>query len=172
MPVAEMAGRYGHIPKAHSAWTLSSPIEQGRKFYDLCSLDCVVAWCKARQKLVVVKPVAAAEPVAVEQPIAAPVAANDDAFAAFWRAYPRKVAKTNAFRAFAKVLAKGVTLDTLLAAIAKQKRSQQWQKDAGRFIPHPATWLNQERWNDATDQPQTKSTIQGGFIPHHNGGNF
>ena len=171
MAVAEMVGRYSHIPKAHSAWTLSSPIEQGRKFYDLCGLDCVVSWCKARQKLVAVKPTGPPLPVGllplqVDNPF--PVAAFD----AFWKAYPRKVAKPNARKAFAKVLANGVTIDTLLAAIDRQKRSQQWQKDSGQFIPHPATWLNQERWTDAVDAMPVKSCIQGGIVPQHSNGNF
>ena len=26
--------------------------------------------------------------------------------------------------------------------------TDQWRKDAGAFIPHPATFLNQERWKD------------------------
>jgi hypothetical protein len=26
--------------------------------------------------------------------------------------------------------------------------SAEWTKDGGQFIPHPATWLNQKRWED------------------------
>ena len=26
--------------------------------------------------------------------------------------------------------------------------SEQWARDGGRYIPHPTTWLNGERWND------------------------
>ena len=39
-------------------------------------------------------------------------------------------------------------LDTLIAAVEKQKTWEQWQKDEGQFIPNPATWLNQSRWDD------------------------
>jgi hypothetical protein len=28
------------------------------------------------------------------------------------------------------------------------KNSKQWVKDGGQFIPHPTTWLNNERWCD------------------------
>ena len=28
------------------------------------------------------------------------------------------------------------------------KQTEQWKKDNGKFIPYPATWLNQERWTD------------------------
>ena len=33
-------------------------------------------------------------------------------------------------------------------AISCSKRSPQWQRDDGQFIPLPATWLNNERWED------------------------
>jgi DNA replication protein DnaC len=33
-------------------------------------------------------------------------------------------------------------------SLNKYKKSPQWTKDGGQFIPHAATWLNQERWND------------------------
>ena len=69
----------------------------------------------------------------------------DPAFEAFWDAYPRKEGKHKAEEAFAKVNA---PLGTLLDAIELQKKSAQWTKDGGQFIPHPATWLNGQRWLD------------------------
>ena len=41
-----------------------------------------------------------------------------------------------------------VALPVLLEALEKQKKSAQWVKDGGVFIPHPATWLNGKRWED------------------------
>ena len=35
-----------------------------------------------------------------------------------------------------------------MSAIEAQKKSPQWTKDGGQFIPHPATWLNGKRWED------------------------
>lgn len=67
------------------------------------------------------------------------------AFETFWKAYPRKVGKDAARRAFAKVK---VPVETLVAAVEAQKASTQWTKDNGQFIPNPATWLNQGRWED------------------------
>ena len=67
------------------------------------------------------------------------------AFDAFWAAYPRKVGKGDARKAFGKVR---VELGTLLSAIEAQKASQQWKREGGRYIPNPATWLNQCRWED------------------------
>jgi hypothetical protein len=74
----------------------------------------------------------------------------EEAFADFWGAYPRKTAKANAEKAWAK-LAKSNSLpdmDTLLAAISSQAEKNDWAREDGRFCPHPATWLNGRRWED------------------------
>ena len=69
----------------------------------------------------------------------------DDDFKIFWEAYPRKEGKQKAEAAFAKVTE---PVEVLLDAIEAQKKSAQWTKDGGQFIPHPATWLNGKRWLD------------------------
>lgn len=69
----------------------------------------------------------------------------EECFETFWSAYPRKEGKQKARQAFDKV---NVPVETLLAAIESQKKSPQWTKDGGQFIPHPATWLNGKRWED------------------------
>ena len=72
-----------------------------------------------------------------------------DAFESkFWPAYPRKVAKTSAAKAFAKINPDAALLGVMLAALDRERRSKQWQREEGRFIPHAATWLNQRRWED------------------------
>ena len=38
--------------------------------------------------------------------------------------------------------------ETILNAVSKQKLWPKWQKDGGQYIPNPATWLNQGRWED------------------------
>ena len=39
-------------------------------------------------------------------------------------------------------------VESLLTAIERQKCGRQWQEDGGKYIPNPATWLNQGRWED------------------------
>lgn len=70
-----------------------------------------------------------------------------DEFEQFWAAYPRKTGKGVARKAFVKAL-RLTTLDTMLTAIQWQRQQEQWVKAGGQFIPHPSTWLNQERWAD------------------------
>lgn len=69
-------------------------------------------------------------------------------FDAFWSAYPKKKDKANAQKAFKKVDA---PIEVLLNAIEKQKKSADWLKENGRFIPYPSTWLNGRRWEDDVD---------------------
>ena len=79
-----------------------------------------------------------------------------EAFNRFWSVYPKKVGKKDAWRAFLKAMnEKGggqgsarPTADAMIEAVERQKRSEQWTKEGGRYIPHPATWLNQGRWED------------------------
>ena len=74
------------------------------------------------------------------------------AFARFWTAYPRKVSKETARKAFERIDPDEDLLNAMIEAIEKQKLSPQWQEDGGQYIPHPATWLNGKRWED---EPQT-----------------
>lgn len=76
---------------------------------------------------------------------------TQDAFETFWAAYPRHVAKDKARTAFKAVPLKEIP--ALMESLEKHKRSDQWTKDGGQFIPHPATWLNQKRWQG--DAPPT-----------------
>lgn len=69
-------------------------------------------------------------------------------FDEFWSAYPKKTGKGAAQKAFEKIKPDPALLDSMLAAIAVQSASTQWRKDGGQFIPNPATWLNQSRWED------------------------
>lgn len=77
-----------------------------------------------------------------------PVAPDEDGFAAFWSAWPKKVARAAAVRAWKK-LNPGLDLQhTILTDVATRSQSDQWQKESGQFIPHPSTYLAGRRWED------------------------
>ena len=78
-------------------------------------------------------------------------------FERFWSAYPKKRNKETARKAFKKL--KGVSIETLLEAIEKQRRSQDWLKDGGQFIPYPATWLNAGGW----ENEETETNVPAGL---------
>lgn len=73
---------------------------------------------------------------------------GDDGFVDFWNLYPRKVGKPMAAKAWARLKPNPELKEKIAFAIKAHMNSEQWKKDDGRFIPHPATWLNQERYND------------------------
>lgn len=76
-------------------------------------------------------------------------------FDRFWSVYPKKVGKEAARKAFAKVK---VPVDVLIDAVEKQKQGEQWNRDGGRFIPNPSTWLNQGRWDDDVIETTAQET--------------
>jgi hypothetical protein len=78
-------------------------------------------------------------------------------FAEFWLAYPNKVGKDAARKAFDKRKPDDDLLASMLAAVESQKHSEKWAKDGGQYIPNPATWLNQGRWMDESDGSATSS---------------
>ena len=71
-----------------------------------------------------------------------------ESFNDFWKAYPKKVSKTSALKAWNKLKPDDKLVREILSALEQQKKSAQWQKDDGQFIPYPTTWLNGRRWED------------------------
>jgi len=69
-------------------------------------------------------------------------------FAEFYEAYPRKVGREEARKAFAKLAVDSDTLQQMLIAVHAQASRDDWRKDGGKYIPHPATWLSGKRWQD------------------------
>ena len=86
---------------------------------------------------------------------------TDGVFDAFWSAYPRKVGKLAARKAWRKLKLDSKS-NEVLDAIARCKTSEQWRKDRGQFIPHPATFLNRGGWDDQPDVPR-------GLVPAQKG---
>ena len=71
-----------------------------------------------------------------------------DSFEQFWQAYPRRIAKKDARKAWDTIRPTPQLLETILTALAWQTQQPQWMKDDGAFVPYPASWLRAERWED------------------------
>lgn len=69
-------------------------------------------------------------------------------FEAFWNAYPKPVDKANASRAWNDIDPDPLTQQQILLALARQKLSERWLANDGRWIPHPAAYLRKSLWND------------------------
>ncbi len=70
------------------------------------------------------------------------------AFLQFWQAYPKRVAKDAAFKAWLSRRDDLPAIEILLDILERHKQSEQWLRDEGKYIPYPSTWLNQGRWLD------------------------
>ncbi len=73
-------------------------------------------------------------------------------FEEFWAAYPKKTGKQAAFKSWQRVKPTAELHAKIIKAVATAKRTEQWQRENGRFIPNPATWLNQGRWDDEYEE--------------------
>jgi hypothetical protein len=85
-------------------------------------------------------------------------------FERFWSAYPRKVGKGAAIKAFAKAEKESDDSADLthriIISLDVQKRARKKKYERKEFVaewPHPATWINQLRWLD-----EVETDVKGG----------
>lgn len=68
-------------------------------------------------------------------------------FEQFWTAYPRHIAKKTALKAWNAAI-KRMTPEQIIENTQEFALSIKREGRAERYIPHPATWLNGDRWQD------------------------
>jgi len=76
-------------------------------------------------------------------------------FDLFYASYPKKKSRGQAEKAFSRINPDEQLLRTILSAIERAKKSEDWTKENGRYIPHPATWLNAKGWEDEIEVKTT-----------------
>lgn len=76
-------------------------------------------------------------------------------FERFWRAYPRRVAKGHARKAWAKAI-KAAPAETIIEGATRYAAER--ARDDPKFTKHPATWLNGECWDDEPNLPAIRGT--------------
>ena len=69
-------------------------------------------------------------------------------FDRFWAEYPRRVAKREAQKAWRQLAPDDALTDRICEAVRHARECDQWRRDGGRYIPHPATWLRRGSWDD------------------------
>lgn len=75
-------------------------------------------------------------------------------FDRFWAAYPRKQNKERARRAWRRLNPDLALCRVMAKALELDKRSRQWRKDNGEYIPYPSSWLNGRMWENEHNQPE------------------
>jgi hypothetical protein len=82
-------------------------------------------------------------------------------FDMFWVNYPRKAGKPDAERAYNAAVKRGDKRNARLyirVGLAGWMKHWKAEQTAPMFIPHPATWLNQDRYNDLPPVPVPKQS--------------
>ena len=69
-------------------------------------------------------------------------------FEDFYKQYPRKVKKQDVKKWFNKNKPSKELFNKIINSLNEFKKSKDWTKDNGQYIPHPTSWLNQKRWED------------------------
>jgi hypothetical protein len=77
-----------------------------------------------------------------------PFKVGPEMFDHFWRAYPKKKSKSDAVKAWNKLKIDNLLYTLIMNKLEDAKKSHDWTKDNGQFIPYPATWLNKKMWED------------------------
>lgn len=77
-----------------------------------------------------------------------------DSFEKFWQAYPKKVVRIAALKAWQKLSPDQRLFDEIMAALEKHTAQDSWHKENGKYIPKPSNWLSDERWADELSSPQ------------------
>lgn len=83
---------------------------------------------------------------------------DPEAFARFWKLYPKKKDKTKAIREWNKLRADRNLMKTMTAALRRQMASEEWTRENGRAIPYPCRWLSHRRWEDEEVAPAAGKT--------------
>lgn len=71
---------------------------------------------------------------------------KEQLFNEFWELYPRKINKKKSQSAYNKITKE--MHDIIIDDLKKRVNTDLWKKDKGKFVMHPTTYLNGERWND------------------------
>ena len=92
---------------------------------------------------------------------------HEQQFEQFWLLYPRKVSKKAAKKAWIDINPDGILFSTIMTAIKTANQYWNHQGISLKHIPHPSTWLNEERWEDEYSAEQLISYA--GIVPDGGG---
>lgn len=77
---------------------------------------------------------------------------SDDVYSAdfleFWAVYPKKVGKGDAYRKWKAIVKSDKTKELVIHSVETHRRCDRWLAEDGKYIPNPATFLHQRRFDD------------------------
>lgn len=81
---------------------------------------------------------------------------TDPGFDRFWSLYPVHVAQAEARKAWVALKPDAALVDNILRGLELWIGSEEWQRDGGKYIPHPQNFLMKQRW---LDEPRKQKTV-------------
>lgn len=98
----------------------------------------------------------------------------DADFLEFWAVYPKKVGKGDAYRKWKSTVKSEKTKEIVIHSVETHKRSDRWLEEGGKYIPNPATFLHQRRFDDdvktteEVEEEQKKQKFEYVYDPERN----
>lgn len=95
-------------------------------------------------------------------------------FEKFWKAYPRRDGKQEAWWAWYKAGIDSDLTDKIIAHVSRRRNLWEWKQEGGQYIPHASAFINQRRWEDdltgkPTSDPKQKNALVG-YAQHTDSG--
>ena len=87
---------------------------------------------------------------------------SPEGFLRFWEVWPKHKRKTSRAKCLARWRADGLEAraDHVVGVVGRLVGSDEWRREAGRFIPAPLVWLNSQRWDCAPGDVPTATEQQ------------
>lgn len=82
-----------------------------------------------------------------------------EGFDAFYAMYPKHVGKAAALKAWKKLKPNAELQEVIAKALIEHMKSKQWNEEGGRYIPNPAKWINERRWEDEVKQYHSSAVV-------------
>ena len=112
------------------------------------SFSEIVAFAASGGELPRVEATGRLNPIRIQSESISESESNPILFDAFWSAYPKHAAKADAQKAFKALNPDDELMQTILTAIETWRKTDDWTKDGGKFVPLPATYIRGKRWED------------------------
>lgn len=88
-----------------------------------------------------------------KKPLSDSIPKWEQRFILFYAEYPKKKAKGDAEKSFKRINPDEQLFLKIIEGVKLAKKSHDWVKNNGQYIPNPATWLNSKRWEDEHESP-------------------
>lgn len=79
---------------------------------------------------------------------------GENGFDEVWTEYPKKESKQDAKKAWLQLQPDAKLKQAIIEALRVRKRTEEWLKEGGKFVPLMATWLHKRRWEDELQPSQ------------------